>query len=63
MIKIIIENDNVEISTENETSNGCTEQERKLLLSVAEALSKEYHHKTYDTLEGRILQSMEEEME
>lgn len=38
MITIKIDNDNVEISTESETTNGCTEQERKLLLSVAKAL-------------------------
>lgn len=41
MIIIKIRNDQVEISTEDELTTGCTCEERQLLLSVAKALAEE----------------------
>ena len=41
MIKIIIDKDKVDISTEDKTTTGCTCEERQLLLSVAKSLYNE----------------------
>lgn len=41
MITIKIKDDNVIISTEDENTTGCTEMERKILLSIAQSLCSE----------------------
>jgi hypothetical protein len=41
MITIKIKNDQVEVSTEDELTTGCTYEERQLLLGIAKALAEE----------------------